>query len=128
MKLPKPKYYPYYILCVIALVVLFFLWSSSADARDYATNITNNYYSQDNGNDGDDDYKKSVAAAFAMAGAQFDYSKGWQGAVSAGYWDDESAIGAQLAKRVDDILISGGGACDTDFDQCGGLIAASWHF
>jgi hypothetical protein len=74
------------------------------------------------------DRNRAVAAALAAGSCQFDYSKGFQGCVGAGYWDDESAVSFQVGKRVDDLLLNGGVSCDTDFNQCGGSGAVNFHF
>ncbi len=98
------------------------------------SSVTNNYYTtptvteQSSGNSGDDDADRGAAIAMCLGGASFDYSNGWQGSGGGSWWKSEQAVCTSFATRVDDILLTGGVGCDTEFEDCGGTINANWHF
>ena len=78
--------------------------------------------------DVDRDSIRGSAIAMCLGASQFDYAKGWQGSGAGSWWKNETAVCASAAKRIDDILITGGVGCDTNFEDCGGVISGNWHF
>lgn len=116
-------------LCLLSLP----LWAHGHDHGGDTSTVTNNYYGDENhsssGNNGsNDDNDKGVATALSAGSCMFDWSKGIQGCGAVGYYEDQSAVSFQVGKRVDDLLLNGGVACDTDFDTCGYTGAVNFHF
>ena len=115
--------------------VIFMLLITMCTIRDASAHhhIVNNYYPVQETNltgvsDSDRRAIRGTSIAMCLSGAQFDYAKGWQGSGAGSWWRDEQAVCGHFAKRVDDILFTGGVGCDVDFEDCGGVIAGSWHF
>ena len=108
------------------LVFLLFMAPGIVWAGNYHSTVIN--YSTTVVSGEDDRNNRGTAIAMCLSGAQFDYAKGWQGSAAGAWWRDEQAVCGAFAKRIEDILFSGGIGCDTDFDDCGGAIAGSWHF
>ena len=132
------------IIVILVIAALFILsgplmaHGSASDTVVDSNNVTNNYYdstaiessSSGGGSNGysTGDQDRAYAAMLSAGACQFDWSKGIQGCVGAGYWEDASAVTFQVGKRVDDLLLNGGVACDTDFNTCGYTGAVNFHF
>jgi hypothetical protein len=43
-------------------------------------------------------------------------------------YNDEWALSAQMGKRIDTMLLTGGFACDDSFNECAAGGAISFHF
>ena len=93
-------------------------------------NTTNNYYvTEDNGYVGTNTIISNINSqgiASAMIECHFDYSKALQACVGIASFDSNDAIGASLAQRVGDTLISGKITSEAGEQGISGSI--SWHF
>ena len=68
-----------------------------------------------------------VASALALGQCQFDYTYSIQGCSGLGFHDGNSAISFGMAKRVDEVLLSGGLAYE-DGGDISGAVGISWKF
>ena len=126
-------------LAIVAAAFMSVLYCAAVRAHDTSqtVNIDNStHYYGNNGGNGmgeiESDLERDVAAAVATAASMsfcnFDYSPGLQGCVGTATYDDEWAMNFQLGKRVDTLLLTGGFACDDEFDECAAGGAVSFRF
>lgn len=120
-----------FVLCFIILMI----WPFDADAHDINidNSVTNNYTNgpESSGSSSgslDTDVSRAVATAASMAFCNFDYSPGLQGCVGTATYNDEWALNFQAGKRIDTLLLTGGFACDDEFDECAAGGAVSFRF
>lgn len=123
------------ILVLLCLLILqSSIYNVAASGDDII--INNNIYTNGGGN-GDmreihSDISRDVAAAVATAASMsfcnFDYSPGLQGCVGTATYDEEWALNFQVGKRVDTLLLTGGFACDDEFNECAAGGAVSFRF
>jgi len=130
-----------FLLVMFALTMVFLAFSS---AQAHGDKITNHYYYTTGSetppdpntsppnftglSEADQTAIRGNAIAMCLSGAQFDFASGWQGSAAGSWWKNEQAICGTFAKRIDDILFTGGVGCDTGFGDCGGVISGNWHF
>ncbi len=123
---------------ILILLCLMVLQSSihNAAAHDIIiNNNTTNHYGGDGGGSVvemrsslEDDVSKAVATAASMAFCQFDYSPAFQACAGTATYNEQWALNFQVGKRIDTMLLTGGFACDDEFDECAAGGAVSWHF
>lgn len=120
------------IVAIFVLIICLWAFYHVALAGGYGdtTNITNNYASSsssgNNGSSGEAD--RGISNALCLGMTNFDYDRGWQVSGGASWWKDENSGCAAFGTMVDEVLIVGGGACDTDLDDCAGAVSFSTHF
>lgn len=108
--------------------------SVNAHDPDININIDNSTPYSDSGSAGrshsglNSDVSAAVATAASMSFCQFNYGPALQGCIGTATYDDEWAVNFQLGKRVDTLLLTGGMACDDEFNECAAGGAVSWNF
>ena len=123
----------------IALFVMLWLWSMSAEAGGYHT--TNNYYISKHYHT---DYvtnvtysgvsSKDLATATALAGASSQHhftrgTKSWQGSFAGACYDssaDDCGLSLAIGKRYKDVLLSGSVSGASDDRLYGFAIGFTW--
>ena len=116
------------VLLVLVLIAILASVATSANATRYPP-ITN-YDGQDsgNGNNSNGEDRRGISNALCLGMTNFDYDRGMQVSAGGSWWQDENSGCVALGTMVDEVLIVGGGACDTGMDDCGGAVSFSMHF
>lgn len=122
------------------LFLFFYAFHSDAAAHDHVhggTTINYNYDSAieetlDHGGDGSSEAsgesRRGISNALCLGMTNFDYDRGWQVSGGASWWKDENSGCIAFGTMVDEVLIVGGGACDTGAEDCAGAVSFSTHF
>ena len=107
---------------IIASGMIFFITIAMASGNH--SSITNNYTTYVENSTSN---SAGVASAIAAAQHQFNYSVlVWQGSVSAGAYDGETAVSIGLGKRFNSTLING--SISNEGGKYGGGLGVSWTF
>lgn len=117
----------------VNLLILALLVFGTAQAHDIIIDNSTNYYGDTEGSGAshgslDSAVAKAVATSASMSFCQFDYSPGLQGCVGTATYDEEWALNFQVGKRIDTLLLTGGFACDDEFDECAAGGGVSFRF
>lgn len=118
------------VLAVLCIIVVGLFQYASAGGYGDTTNITNyNYGSSGGSNNGSSgEFDRGISNAVCLGMTNFDYDRSPQVSGGASWWKDENSACLAFGNMVDEVLVVGGGACDTGFEDCAGAISFSTHF